>query len=140
MRRIALRLLLVGAVVGLVIVTALTVRRMVRRAHGVKDLKYDVFYIGMPADEALAKLPPDCSLNGSGELHTPELDSLYPEYKDVYSVIGRGDPLHPETYEFLGLSFDEEKRLSRVGLGFDEEKYVALYRQRLQNEARPVGK
>jgi hypothetical protein len=98
-----------------------------------KNLAYQVFYLGMTADEALAKLPAGYSLEPLAILNEhPQGATAADLQNDEYFGIAYDDRLLP-------LFFNQSKHLVRVTPEFDEEKYVALYEQRMGNGQQPTS-
>ena len=100
-----------------------------------KALVHTVFYIGMSADEALARLPAGCALDELAiywdygpEGPTPtELQN-----NEEYAISDRNSQLTPLLF------FNEKKQLIFASPAFDEEKYVRMYESRmLQNGKAP---
>jgi hypothetical protein len=97
-----------------------------------KNLAYHVFYLGMTADEALAKLPAGYSLEPLAILHEhPKGATAADQQNDEYFTIANDER------DWIPLFFNQSKQLVTVAPEFDEEKYVALYQQRRGREQQP---
>jgi hypothetical protein len=81
-----------------------------------KTLTHNVFYVGMTADEALARFPPSYSLEPLAILHDYGPNGPTPTQMetDEYFTIANDDQMIP-------LFFNQKKRLVRASPEFDEE-------------------
>ena len=97
-----------------------------------KSLVHAVFYLGMTADKALAKLPTGYSLEPLAILHEhPQGATAADLQNDEYFTITNDER------DWIPLFFNQSKHLVTVAHEFDEEKYVALYQQRRGREQQP---
>jgi hypothetical protein len=119
---------------GLIVAFSLAIQSCSSTVHTErrKKLAYNVFYIGMTADEALAKLPAAYSLEPLAILHEhPQGATAADLQNDEYFTIANDER------DWIPLFFNQSKQLVTVAPEFDEEKYVALYQQRRGREQQP---
>jgi hypothetical protein len=90
-----------------------------------KTLVRGVFYIGMTADDALARLPAGYTLEPMPIINEHPQGATAAELKlDEYFAIADSQS------NLIPLFFNQDKQLVRAAPEFDEEKYVSLYEEK----------